>query len=520
MNLIVLNKKRTVAPLLRLILIVMPLWVTSVRSQGPEEEETIVAPEAPSATLFSYQGQLSDGNGDPISNAAMPMTFKLYDVATGGTACWSENHTGVDVQDGLFHVLLGQITAIDSACLTNDAYLELVIDSETLSPRELLTSVAHAIEAETLMAGATTQGPLTLGGTLNMGVYGIDAGAPSGGENFSISNNYGNVRTKATGSLFFFIDSDNDSTDREFKVVKDSTHFGGSVKEIFKVVESGDIAAHGNLDMNGNNILDINSLTTSGNVGIGTTNPQDKLEVDGDIRIPSNRNGINNGNGRKILETGWTGALGDFTAINSGWDWNAGDEPMSVVAGASAIFFMKGHPTTHTPYETTLMKIQNNGNVEISGNLSVSGSCSLASMSDNSGEQVAYTSETCEAGSITSGAYIEANLQTPEEWRAGGNEDFSKGDLLCWGEERLELCETANDPLVQGVANGKGSPIVLGAEPIKVIGKVKKGDYLVASDVPGYAMATDRPTFGIVIAQALEDFEGERGLIKAMIRKM
>ena len=38
--------------------------------------------------------------------------------------------------------------------------------------------------------------------------------------------------------------------------------------------------------------------------------------------------------------------------------------------------------------------------------------------------------------------------------------------------------------------------------------------------VPGYAMAAPNPTFGIVIAQALEEFDGERGVIKAMIRKM
>ena len=65
-----------------------------------------------------------------------------------------------------------------------------------------------------------------------------------------------------------------------------------------------------------------------------------------------------------------------------------------------------------------------------------------------------------------------------------------------------------------------GRPIVIGAEPVKVVGPVKRGDYLVASAVPGYAMAADQPTFGIVIAQALEGFEGEKGTVKAMIRKL
>jgi hypothetical protein len=84
----------------------------------------------------------------------------------------------------------------------------------------------------------------------------------------------------------------------------------------------------------------------------------------------------------------------------------------------------------------------------------------------------------------------------------------------------LELCAQIGDPLVQAVADKSGRPIVIGAEPVKVIGPVEKGDFLVASDVPGYAMAAKSPAFGTVIAQALEDFVGDQGIIKAMIRKM
>ena len=69
------------------------------------------------------------------------------------------------------------------------------------------------------------------------------------------------------------------------------------------------------------------------------------------------------------------------------------------------------------------------------------------------------------------------------------------------------------------VASDSGKPIVLGAEPIKVLGPVKAGDLLVSSNMLGYAMVNSNPLPGTVIAQALEDFNGERGLIKAMIRK-
>lgn len=122
-------------------------------------------------------------------------------------------------------------------------------------------------------------------------------------------------------------------------------------------------------------------------------------------------------------------------------------------------------------------------------------------------------------GSITQGALIESNLQSPDEIEAERIERFSEGDVLCWVVDRLELCAKQGDVLVQAVADKNGKPIVLGAEVIKVLGPVQTGDLLVASDIPGYAMVDNNPQPGTVIAQALEAFEGERGIIKAMIRK-
>ena len=122
-------------------------------------------------------------------------------------------------------------------------------------------------------------------------------------------------------------------------------------------------------------------------------------------------------------------------------------------------------------------------------------------------------------GSIGCGAITENNLQTEEEQAAGGSDRFEEGDVLCWGLDRLEKCATPNDRLVQAVADKSGRPIVMGAEVIKVLGPARRGDILVASEVPGYAMVNNDPEAGAVIAQALEDFDGERGIIRAMIRK-
>lgn len=128
-------------------------------------------------------------------------------------------------------------------------------------------------------------------------------------------------------------------------------------------------------------------------------------------------------------------------------------------------------------------------------------------------------------GSITQGAIIEKNLQTEEELLAGEIPRFDEGDVLCWDAEQqaLTLCVNEGSLLVVAVADAKGRPIIMGAEPIKVIGPVDAGDLLVASGTAGYAMAWRQhygtePPQGTVIAKALESQKhNETGSIMSMI---
>lgn len=59
-----------------------------------------------------------------------------------------------------------------------------------------------------------------------------------------------------------------------------------------------------------------------------------------------------------------------------------------------------------------------------------------------------------------------------------------------------------------------------GRVPCKVIGKVAKGDMLVASNVPGYAIVDNNPKVGSVIGKALASkLDGERGVIEVVVGK-
>jgi hypothetical protein len=59
-----------------------------------------------------------------------------------------------------------------------------------------------------------------------------------------------------------------------------------------------------------------------------------------------------------------------------------------------------------------------------------------------------------------------------------------------------------------------------GRVPCNVIGKVAKGDMLVASNIPGYAIVNNTPTVGSVIGKALGDkLDGERGTVEVVVGK-
>jgi len=121
----------------------------------------------------------------------------------------------------------------------------------------------------------------------------------------------------------------------------------------------------------------------------------------------------------------------------------------------------------------------------------------------------------------TVGGIFEANLKTE---KIGDN---PTGTIVSWDEDGLVPSDKNEDELVMGVIkNGKDEPIVLGAEPVLVTGKVNVGDYIVTSDKIGHGKSVKRGyllkknLFGKVIAQALESCDGDSNLIKCMIRKM
>ena len=137
-----------------LLVMTQHVWATSRLASVP----------GASATTVNYQGRLENSSGNPLSGT-QNLEFAIYDTDTGGNPIWGpESHTNVSVNDGLFSVGLGSQTAggIPTTTWDGDRYLEITVNGETLTPRELIRSVPIAGMALTVPDGTITSQKVVL----------------------------------------------------------------------------------------------------------------------------------------------------------------------------------------------------------------------------------------------------------------------------------------------------------------------------------------------------------------------
>ena len=368
------------------------------------------------------------------------------------------------------------------------------------------------------MTSASAGAILTVGNTgLGKGIYGYAASGSGVEGTNSTNNNTGRLGTSEAGGYFsggadhndiilggsvgrintdpadrnssLYLSSNNDVI---VKLDNDAGENG-----VFRIKESG-----------GNDVVtvdEVGNAAITGNVGIGITSPQEKLHVEGNIRIPSNSNMIN-ADGRAVFHTGWSGVFGDYSVINSGYDWGSG-EPVSVVAGSNGIFFTKGD-ASGTPYAETMASID------------TSGRFATKSLQITGGSDIAEPFDIRNADAMKPGMLMVIDPDHPA---------------------LLRVSDRAYDTRVAGVVSGAGginpgmiltqvSSTVNGSTLIALSGRIycladatdgviQPGDMLTTSDVPGHAMkAKDRErSFGAVIGKAMTRLDKGTGLVLVLV---
>ena len=134
-----------------LLLLAVLVWPLLIDRQASAVVQAGVLEQLPASTdalthVLSYQGRLADpATGAPKADGSYSMTFRIYDVASAGTALWTEIKD-VTVSKGLFSTLLGDTMALPATIFDgNDRWLGVKIggDVET-TPRMRMAFVPYA----------------------------------------------------------------------------------------------------------------------------------------------------------------------------------------------------------------------------------------------------------------------------------------------------------------------------------------------------------------------------------------
>ena len=100
---------------------------------------------------LSYQGVLTNANGNVVADGDYTLTVTLYDAATDGTALWTETQT-TTVAGGIFSVILGSSTALELP-FDQPYWLGVALGQDPeLTPRLALTAAPYSLSARAIVA--------------------------------------------------------------------------------------------------------------------------------------------------------------------------------------------------------------------------------------------------------------------------------------------------------------------------------------------------------------------------------
>jgi hypothetical protein len=314
--------------------------------------------------LINYQGMLTESDGtSPVPDGQYNMRFKIYGSLSEDDSLWWEQHTNVDVTNGLFNVILGGTSSLYLPFDT-DYWLGITVGTDPeLSPRIRLTSVGYAYRAlvadSAEVAGSGGDGEnsgwLDIGTVVRLQNYqdsvGIGTALPAeklhvvgdirlssmgdiafGDDNTRIYESANNLYFTADNDIYVEPDDDIyiradggsnwiriDPAGKKLGIGTESPTHSLTVNGTIAVKQADSTRFHlayynQGLNFSETGVADYRLyIKEGGDVGIGTSNPGAKLGVNGDLKVT----GAYKGN--ISSSSGSDGAPFPRPAYDSGW---------------------------------------------------------------------------------------------------------------------------------------------------------------------------------------------------------
>ena len=495
-------------------------------------------------TAFSFQGRLNNPDGTP-ANGPHDLLMSVYDTATGGGPIAGPLPiNGVDVANGVFSTIVdfqgGVFTGgpryleMSAAPAGTGAFLPLPERIRVLaSPYAIFAGTATNVAAgsvvkslnglkdDVVLQGINGVTVTPSGNTL------IISNSGSGGGVWSLSGttayyNNGNVRvgplTPASSSRFTISTPDpfgfgeDDGFEHTDGIVRLVTYLDGSAGYL-ATASAHPLKFSAGSEPGGSGTMTIHP---NGNVGIGVTIPQAKLQVVGSLRVDGAVN-INSAAGIALN-------AGDNPLISRGWDAFGGSAGSKAGHGRWGLFMESGSLAAGIPDQDIGYRQFEVARYRTDGTRD-----SLLTVANNG-----YT--TVKVLTITGGADI------AEPFEIAG-EQISKGSVVVIDEEhpgQLKLSSRAYDSRVAGIvsgANGVNPGIALhqagaldAGQNVALSGRVyvqadasygpiRPGDLLSTSGTPGHAMKVSdhAKAQGAILGKAMGSLREGKGLVLVLV---
>ncbi len=529
-----------------------------------------------SVEVINYQGKLTQSDGTPVADGTYNALFEIFDTPTpaqGQNPLWnSARDLTITVVNGVFSVELGAGIPFPEGLFQDhdDLYLRITLEGEKMLPLQHLTAVPYALRASKAdyalaaqsMDNGTISGDLFVDGKLGVGTNSPES----------------LLHLSSLGGIDLIIDADtnNIGEDQNARVVLRQD--GGQVTARMGY-RSGQNALEIMQEFNddlifGTNNLDRMTITSDGKIGIGTTNPDAKLE----IIMPSGKYGppitfsttkglvikdsiLNSANQLEIQDQNGvpkfvvdpTGNVGIGTSYpeaklvvrGDGSDWSQGFLCLKNEEADAGIRIYNGDEVKHHIYNysnTDVLRIAPQGSFG-TGGITITQLGNVGIGTTNPSRELTVRGNLLLQSKSSGLAIVELGegLDYAEGFNVSDSKKLDAGTVLIIDPDNpghLAESRRAYDRKVAGiVAGGKalGSGVRLAPgqfdHDVALAGRVyckvdatnhgiEPGDLLTTSTTPGYAMKVENYTRaqGAVLGKAMERLEkGKKGLILVLV---